>query len=165
MLAVGGDGAILRDATTRQEVRRCPYSLWMRGLHTTHSVAWSADCKVLAASSPTEEAIRVWDRQPAGRQVIATPQIPISAVALSPDGAMVAAGSYRAEGIIRLWSAVTGKPLRPIATPSGIVYAVTFSPDGSVLASSGSEGEIRFGIRRRAGCCVAGVHRAPCPIL
>lgn len=72
------------------------------------------------------------------------PPAAFNAVAFSPDGTLVVAGS--SDGSIRIWDVATGNPYgRPLAGPSGhkgSVRAVAFSPDGSLFASGGEDDKI-----------------------
>jgi WD40 repeat protein len=63
---------------------------------------------------------------------------PAVSYALSPDGQVLATGSYYHE--IKLWNLKTGKLLRTLAGNSHEVDALAISPDGKTLASGG-----RFG--------------------
>src|SRR5262245_20856688 len=66
----------------------------------------------------------------------------INALAISPDGKVLASGSAR--GTVCLWALPSGKELRVLTGHRGSVYAVAFSPDGKTLASSATDGSIRF---------------------
>jgi WD40 repeat protein len=59
----------------------------------------------------------------------------VFSVAFSPDGKMLAAGSW--DGTVRLWEAATGKELHRFHDQKTSVRAVAFSPDGKTLAFSG----------------------------
>src|SRR5919199_465127 len=56
------------------------------------------------------------------------------AVAFSPDGKLLAAGSWHDRGV-RLWDAATGKEVRrwEVGQP---VYAVAYAPDGKTVAAA-----------------------------
>lgn len=68
----------------------------------------------------------------------------VSALGYSPDGKLLAVGSYRA---VTLWSTATGKPLGCITHLMGAVQSVVFRPDGTLFAvaggAPGAVGEVR----------------------
>jgi WD40 repeat protein len=57
----------------------------------------------------------------------------IGALALSPDGQIVATGG--SDNLIKLWDAYTGAPIRNLVGHSDDISALAFSPDGEILAS------------------------------
>lgn len=61
-------------------------------------------------------------------------------VAFSPDGEMLAAGSY--DGTIFLWDVRTGERLRTLEEHPVEVWSVAFSPDGRTLASGSEDGAV-----------------------
>ena len=70
------------------------------------------------------------------------PQGPALAVlALSPNGALVAAGY--ADGTVRMWDRATGRDAPAPPRHTGAVRAAAFSDDGSYLATAGANGVIR----------------------
>jgi len=67
---------------------------------------------------------------------------PILAVAISPDGTRIAAGSEA--GDARVYEAETGKLVARCGGHTGGVYVVQFTPDGSQLVTGGFDGTLRF---------------------
>ncbi|WP_438036742.1 pentapeptide repeat-containing protein [Sorangium sp. So ce204] len=63
------------------------------------------------------------------------------AVAISPDGALLASG--HADGLA-LWDLATGSPLRMLTGHSGPVMSIAFSPDGETLATGSKDGTVRI---------------------
>jgi WD40 repeat protein len=72
-------------------------------------------------------------------QVVARPEGGCCSVAVSADGAWMAAGC--ADGTIRLWDKETGRILRGHV---GRVDGLAFRPDGKTLASAGADGTVRL---------------------
>jgi RNA polymerase sigma factor (sigma-70 family) len=61
----------------------------------------------------------------------------VTALALSPDGRMVASGEWK--GGVRLWEVASGKELRRLPGPNSHVALLVFSADGRTLASGGED--------------------------
>ena len=66
-------------------------------------------------------------------------------VAYSPDGKVVATGSF--DQSIKLWDAATGKPIRTLAGPTANqrqILTVAFSPNGRILACGGEDNAVKL---------------------
>lgn len=66
----------------------------------------------------------------------------IAAIALSPNGKILASGSWDTQ--VYLWNLQTGQPFFTLADHSDQVWSVAFSPDGQILASAGKDGTIKL---------------------
>jgi len=110
-----------------------------------HGVGYSPDGKKLI-SCGTDKRIVIWDAETGSRLRTltrdATPTCAVSAVAISPDGKLVAAGGWY-DGAIPIWELDNGKKLRTLSGHIGEVRGVAFSPDGVCLASAGADKLIR----------------------
>lgn len=72
------------------------------------------------------------------------PLSPVAAVAFSPDGKLLATGSY---GRVTVWDLTVGRPLHVLTNVLGAVNDVKFSPDGKLLAVAGGQPSARGDLR------------------
>ena len=92
--------------------------------------------------------VQLWDVQTGqGETVYANAQGDLlCALAFSPDGSMIAAGSPN--GWIRVWHVTDGKrraePERLLSAHVGFVWYLDFSPDSRRLVSAGADGSVRI---------------------
>lgn len=64
------------------------------------------------------------------------------AIAISPNGQLVATGGYDQQ--IKLWDVASGKQLKSIEGHNGPVYDLAFRPDGAVLASCSGDRTVKL---------------------
>ena len=67
---------------------------------------------------------------------------PISALAFSPNGALLAVGG--AGGEVRVYSTTDASRKLTLPGHSGGIYAIAFSPDGKTVATGGFDGKVRL---------------------
>src|SRR5262249_47025133 len=92
----------------------------------------SPDGRVLASSG---RAVQLWDLRTGRKYTTLRPATPVSSIAFSPDGHLVAAGGI--DGSVSVLESATGTLQRSWkAQDTAFVTALAFSPDGSQLASA-----------------------------
>jgi WD40 repeat protein len=72
------------------------------------------------------------------------PLPPVAAVAFSPDGKLLATGTY---GRVTVWDLAAGKPGKMLTNVLGAVNDLKFSPDGKTLAVAGGQPSARGDLR------------------
>ena len=108
-----------------------------------NAVAFSSDGKILGTHAPDPRSIALWDVA-TWKQIGASLRghdAAVTALAFSPDGKILAVGSW--ENRIILWRTTCGPSLaRRITAHEVQTESVAFSPDGKLLASGGLDGKI-----------------------
>lgn len=66
----------------------------------------------------------------------------VNAIALSPDGRLLASGS--GENNVKLWDAASGREFRTLTGHSGEVRAVAFTPDARTVASASDDTTVKL---------------------
>jgi WD40 repeat protein len=70
---------------------------------------------------------------------------PVRAVAISPDGRLLASGGgnqMETRGELSLWDLASGRRMGTLVGHKDVVWSVAFSPDGQTLASGSSDKKI-----------------------
>jgi WD40 repeat protein len=138
-LALSADGRLVLTADGDGSVHVCNRATGERTSWFGHSGAVTSvaldGAAALAASGGRDGSVRLWDVRESRPRATIAGRAPIAGVALSPDGALVAAQDAAA---LRLYSTANGRA-RPLAQGErlGGGGAVRFSPDGKRLAAGG----------------------------
>jgi WD40 repeat protein len=139
-LVVGGADRwlVLWDLSSQKELRRLEGLDYVEGFHYQfNSATFSADGKRVAALGRNGNGgtgrVWVWDVL-SGKPLsnFAPPQFPLHSLALSADGAWMAAGDCK--GGVTIWDALSGKLVHRASVADDPVNGITFSPDSKLLA-------------------------------
>jgi cytochrome c len=110
------------------------------GGFAVNALLFTAEGRLLSAAA--DKTVRLWD--PATRRELLRYEgqdEPLVSLALSHDGAIVAAGG--AGGTVMLWRAADASFIRALYAHQGPAFALAFTPDGRRLLSGGLDGVIR----------------------
>jgi WD40 repeat protein len=137
--------------------------VWMQGGHSARitGLAWSEDGAFIVSASD-DKTVKIWTTNGTLLRTLSTQPYQATAVALSPDGTRIAAGTYYGGfasgsvpyygyndpglGLVYLWQSTghwtsSDVSLVRVATNRyGKITGLVFSPDGSQLASGNAAG-------------------------
>jgi WD40 repeat protein len=136
VLALGvKDGVAIADVATGSKARQIA-----TGGRRFVQMAVAPDGQAVAGSSRVEgnsrdEVMRLWDASGKERFAAAAGIGGASAMAISPDGSLLAAGSWDTN--VRVWSTKNGELVKLIDELPVAVFGIAFTPDGASLAAAG----------------------------
>ncbi len=105
------------------------------------TLALTPDGKSVAIALRGDRSLRVRDLTAGTEEKWAGPASTVMAMALSPDGKLLVAGS--SNGLVSIWNAENGEAGRDLTGHTGSVTWASFSADGKSVVSGGMDGLVR----------------------
>jgi WD40 repeat protein/SpoVK/Ycf46/Vps4 family AAA+-type ATPase len=112
----------------------------------------TANTPDLLASGYFDQVVRLWNIRDGQYISFRGHTDAIRAVAVSPDGQLLAGGASSADPTIKLWSVRDGQCCRNLSGHTNEIWSVSFSPDGQMLASGSTDHTIRLWITLTGQC-------------
>lgn len=138
LLALAGRGGVkVTDLASGEAVRTIP-----TGNRRIGPVAIAPDGQSIAGSSRMpgnvrDELMRMWDATGKERFEVSSGIGGTSTMAISPDGSLLAAGSYDTN--LRVWSTRNGELVKLIEELPVSMFGAAFTPDGKSFAAAGAD--------------------------
>jgi WD40 repeat protein len=108
------------------------------------NVTTSQDGTLIAAGSSTG-AIELWDSATgAAKSGLKTDLKTIYALAISPDGKLIAAAGPPTDPRVQIWDIATGKLRWTLPGTNAAIGSLVFQPQGNLLAASDFDGKLRL---------------------
>jgi WD40 repeat protein len=104
------------------------------------ALAWNGG--PLLASAGADQKLLLWSMPDGTVAHSLTPQGVVRALAMSPDGKVLASAGD--DAAVQLWDIASAKPLTKLAAHTDWLLCLAFSPDGKLLASGGYDGTVRL---------------------
>ena len=124
-IAFSPDGTTLASGSQDETVR-----LW--------NVSTGENINILGKIDTTSAAVQMLQIVSGQASISTQHRSPVTSVAFSPDGAILASGDIR--GAVKLWDVSTGRNIKTFRGSGGLSKSVAFTPDGTKLAFSTSGG-------------------------
>jgi WD40 repeat protein/serine/threonine protein kinase len=110
------------------------------------ALAFSPDNQILAVGYDDQaghdrQTLLLWDILEGRSRATLTGQALVTSAAFSPDGSLLASGSY--DKTVRLWRQPAGTLLKEWDARTGKIRTLAFSPNGQMLAIAGKDGLVR----------------------
>jgi WD40 repeat protein len=103
-----------------------------------------AHSPILLASGYFDRIVRIWNIQDCVHTSFRGHTDAIRAVAVNPDGRILAGGGGSADPTIKLWSFPDGRCLSNLSGHTSEIWSLAFSADGQILASGSTDHTIRL---------------------
>ncbi|MBV8885687.1 MAG: WD40 repeat domain-containing protein, partial [Chroococcidiopsidaceae cyanobacterium CP_BM_RX_35] len=117
-----------------------------------YGIDYSPDGKTIASTGYHDGNVKIWNLNGKLLKIIKIPeqqqkngnsdQKIVSSVKFSPDGQILAWGSY--DGTIKLWRVKEGNLIKIIAAHQDQLYGIAFSPDGEMIASTSRDKTVKL---------------------
>ncbi|BAY21184.1 WD-40 repeat protein [Calothrix sp. NIES-2100] len=107
------------------------------------SVTFNPNSNLLATGHESDGTVHLWDVS-TGKEVLTLKghQTAVWSVAFSPDGKLLASGSY--DQTIKLWNFHKGECSKTLTGNNSWLRSVAFSPNGKILASGSADTTVRL---------------------
>lgn len=137
-MATGGpDGVVIVwDMTTGMENSR-----WPANEDGVWAVGFNPDSTLLATGGQ-DNLVHIWDLATQTETATFTHVGPVSGVAFSPDGTLIAASTFAFPTEIVIWNVETGAEVNRLSRRRIPHFAVEFAPDGKTLYSASGYGSV-----------------------
>ena len=106
------------------------------------TVTFTPDGRAVVAGGGADGDVWLWNMSGGQPATFAGHSAPVTAVAVSPDGKILASASE--DFTARLWDIDTRATIRVLTGPQSIVTGIAFSPSGSVVATTAEDGKVRL---------------------